>query len=85
MILNVYLQPTREEGFIGTGGGTLSPLLTAGGTAGTSTGNTPSAQHPHQKMGKENLSESLKACNEILKELFSKKHSVRKYFLNIFL
>lgn len=28
---------------------------------------------------KEKLRESLKACNEILKELFSKKHSVRPY------
>jgi len=30
---------------------------------------------------KEKLRESLKACNEILKELFSKKHSVRVFLL----
>lgn len=31
---------------------------------------------PPSVSGKEKLSESLKSCNEILKELFSKKHSV---------
>lgn len=31
---------------------------------------------PPSVSGKEKLSESLKFCNEILKELFSKKHSV---------
>lgn len=32
---------------------------------------------PNLPKPKEKLRESLKACNEILKELFSKKHSVR--------
>lgn len=35
-------------------------------------------QHTTGK-SKEKLSEALKSCNEILKELFSKKHSVIKY------
>ncbi|XP_075227735.1 homeotic protein female sterile-like isoform X2 [Lycorma delicatula] len=34
-----------------------------------------SNQVPHEGKPKEKLSESLQACNEILKELFSKKHS----------
>lgn len=35
--------------------------------------------HPIHK-GKEKLSEALKSCNEILKELFNKKHSVSIMF-----
>nr|CAH7722675.1 unnamed protein product [Callosobruchus chinensis] len=35
----------------------------------------PSAGHGHHNRQKEKLSEPLKACNEILMELFSKKHS----------
>ena len=35
-------------------------------------------QHTTGK-SKEKLSEALKSCNEILKELFSKKHSVMYY------
>lgn len=37
--------------------------------------NTSAPQHASHK-AKEKLSEALKSCNEILKELFSKKHSV---------
>lgn len=40
-------------------------------------------QHPAHNKSKEKLSEAMKSCNEILKELFSKKHSVSKFiFLN---
>lgn len=35
-----------------------------------------SAMTPQLAKGKEKLSDALKSCNEILKELFSKKHSV---------
>lgn len=41
--------------------------------------NTSTPQHASLKP-KEKLSESLKACNEILKELFNKKHSVSFVF-----
>lgn len=41
--------------------------------------NTSTPQHASHKP-KEKLSEALKSCNEILKELFSKKHSVSTTF-----
>lgn len=52
-----------------------------------------SAMTPQLAKGKEKLSDALKSCNEILKELFSKKHSVsifsneigNVYFLIVFL
>ena len=37
-----------------------------------------SAITPQLAKGKEKLSDALKSCNEILKELFSKKHSVSR-------
>jgi hypothetical protein len=79
-IVKDVFQPARvpEEGFMNANTGTLSPMLGAGVTAGASTSATPVQHHHHhgQKLVKEKLSESLKSCNEILKELFSKKHSV---------
>lgn len=39
-----------------------------------------SAMTPQLAKGKEKLSDALKSCNEILKELFSKKHSVSKTY-----
>lgn len=66
-----------EEGFLGTGGvvgaggGAISPLIGSGSVPG---GAGQSALQ-HNK-GKEKLSEGLKMCYEILKELFAKKHRV---------
>lgn len=51
-------------------GGALSPGIGAGASH-------HSAMTPQLAKGKEKLSDALKSCNEILKELFSKKHSVR--------
>ncbi|XP_071441362.1 bromodomain-containing protein 4-like isoform X3 [Hetaerina americana] len=59
------LQRIPEDGHHAFGQAQL-PLLIAGGVA---------SQPQHSGKPKEKLSESLKACNEILKELFSKKHS----------
>ncbi|XP_060526053.1 bromodomain-containing protein 3 isoform X3 [Cylas formicarius] len=49
-----------------SGAAVPSPLAPGGGTA--------VAHHAHVLKSKEKLTESLKACNEILKDLFSKKH-----------
>ncbi|XP_049820910.1 bromodomain-containing protein 3-like isoform X4 [Aethina tumida] len=59
-------KPVRPEldGMIPYNQATIAPLMT----------NTSAPQHASIKP-KEKLSEALKACNEILKELFSKKHS----------
>lgn len=71
-------QPARvpEEGFVGAAPGALSPTMTVG--PGASTSAAPQAHHHRrrQKLVREKLSDSLNYCNEILKELFSKKHSV---------
>lgn len=40
--------------------------------------NNINATVQQQHKPKEKLSEALKSCNETLKELFSKKHSVRR-------
>ncbi|GBP55502.1 Bromodomain-containing protein 3 [Eumeta japonica] len=56
-----------EDGFK-AGAGALSP----GAGAGSS---HASVVTPQLAKGKEKLSDALKSCNEILKELFSKKHS----------
>lgn len=62
-------KPIRPEmdGMVPYHPGVMSPLM--------ANLNASAPQHPVHK-GKEKLSEALKSCNEILKELFSKKHSV---------
>lgn len=61
-------KPSRPEldGLVAYHKANISPMLTNLNT-------TP--QHASLK-AKEKLSEALKSCNEILKELFTKKHSV---------
>lgn len=54
--------------------GGMSPSVAAGAAH-------HSAMTPQLAKGKEKLSDALKSCNEILKELFSKKHSVSFYLL----
>lgn len=49
--------------------GGMSPSVAAGASH-------HSTMTPQMAKGKEKLSDALKSCNEILKELFSKKHSV---------
>lgn len=61
-----------EESFK-MGGGGLSPGAGGAGGAGAA---HHSALTPQMAKNKEKLSDALKSCNEILKELFSKKHSV---------
>ncbi|KRT80989.1 hypothetical protein AMK59_5833, partial [Oryctes borbonicus] len=56
---------TELEGMVSYNPANISPMV-------TNTTSTP--QHASHKP-KEKLSEALKSCNEILKELFSKKHS----------
>lgn len=62
-------KPIRPEldGLVPYNQASISPLIT--------NANTTAPQHASHK-SKEKLSEALKSCNEILKELFSKKHSV---------
>lgn len=57
---------TADDGFKMGG---MSPSVAAGASH-------HSALTPQLAKGKEKLSDALKSCNEILKELFSKKHSV---------
>lgn len=57
----------------GIGGYPLSPMTAGGPATGANASGTPAGGL--QAKHKEKLSESLKSCNEILKELFSKKHS----------
>lgn len=66
----IYLQGGRSTDGEFKMGGAISPV-----------GSGASASHlagmpPQLGKGKEKLSDALKSCNEILKELFSKKHSV---------
>lgn len=67
-------KPTRPEmdGLVPYHQSCITPIM-----------NTPvnSSQPSHSAHGKnkEKLSEALKSCNEILKELFCKKHSVRNF------
>lgn len=63
----MLFQPSRPEqdGLVPFHQATVMPIMSASQQAGLG----------QQKM-KEKLSDSLKSCNEILKELFSKKHSV---------
>lgn len=58
---------TEMEGMVSYNPANISPMITNA---------TSTPQHASHKP-KEKLSEALKSCNEILKELFSKKHSVR--------
>lgn len=57
---------TEIEGMVSYNPANISPMVTNA---------TSTPQHASHKP-KEKLSEALKSCNEILKELFSKKHSV---------
>lgn len=66
-------KPTRPEmdGLVPYHQTNMQPIV-------TTPVNQTQSQHAAHNKNKEKLSEALKSCNEILKELFCKKHSVRK-------
>nr|CAI5832521.1 unnamed protein product [Callosobruchus analis] len=64
---------TASGGGAGAAGG--ADAYDGPAAAGGAVAVAPSAGHGHHNRQKEKLSEPLKACNEILMELFSKKHS----------